>query len=174
MNAINYEKIKYHVVYGKVKNVYIQIKNGEVIVKAPKFITKKYIDIIVEKKRNWILKKLEESKDIAKEREYTNTDIEKLKNKLEYIFPELIKQTNLVPNKIRIRNIKYAWGSCSSNKNITINLKLVDKSDEEIKYVVLHELCHLKYMNHSDKFWNLVEKYMPNYKDIRKKLKYNR
>lgn len=174
MNTINYEKIKYHVVYGKVKNVYIQIKNGEVIVKAPKFITKKYIDIIVEKKRNWILKKLEESKDIAKEREYTNTDIEKLKNKLEYIFPELIKQTNLVPNKIRIRNIKYAWGSCSSNKNITINLKLVDKSDEEIKYVVLHELCHLKYMNHSDKFWNLVEKYMPNYKAIRKKLKYNR
>lgn len=174
MNTINYEKIKYHVVYGKVKNVYIQIKNGEVIVKAPKFITKKYIDIIVEQKRNWILKKLEESKDIAKEREYTNTDIEKLKNKLEYIFPELIKQTNLVPNKIRIRNIKYAWGSCSSNKNITINLKLVDKSDEEIKYVVLHELCHLKYMNHSDKFWNLVEKYMPNYKAIRKKLKYNR
>lgn len=174
MNTINYEKIKYHVVYGKVKNIYIQIKNGEVIVKAPKFITKKYIDIIVEQKRNWILKKLEESKDIAKEREYTNTDIEKLKNKLEYIFPELIKQTNLVPNKIRIRNIKYAWGSCSSNKNITINLKLVDKSDEEIKYVVLHELCHLKYMNHSDKFWNLVEKYMPNYKAIRKKLKYNR
>ena len=174
MNTINYEKIKYHVVYGKVKNVYIQIKNGEVIVKAPKFITKKYIDIIVEQKRNWILKKLEESKDIAKEREYTNTDIEKLKNKLEYIFPELIKQTNLVPNKIRIRNIKYAWGSCSSNKNITINLKLVDKSDEEIKYVVLHELCHLKYMNHSDKFWNLVEKYMHNYKAIRKKLKYNR
>lgn len=174
MNTINYEKIKYHVVYGKVKNVYIQIKNGEVIVKAPKFITKKYIDIIVEQKRNWILKKLEESKDIAREREYTNTDIEKLKNKLEYIFPELIKQTNLVPNKIRIRNIKYAWGSCSSNKNITINLKLVDKSDEEIKYVVLHELCHLKYMNHSDKFWNLVEKYMPNYKAIRKKLKYNR
>ena len=99
-------------------------------------------------------------------------EIENLKNKLEYIFPKLIKQTNLVPNKIRIRNIKYAWGSCSSNKNITINLKLVDKSEEEIKYVALHELCHLKYMNHSDKFWNLVGKYMPNYKEIRKQLKH--
>ena len=126
MNAINYEKIKYHIEYGKVKNLYIHIKNGEVIVKAPRFITKKYIDKIVE------------------------------------------------PNKIRIRNIKYAWGSCSSNKNITINLKLVNKSEEEIKYVALHELCHLKYMNHSDKFWNLVEKYMPNYKEIRKQLKNNR
>ena len=113
-------------------------------------------------------------KNETKEREYTKKDIDNLKTKLEYIFPELIKQTNLVPNKIRIRNIKYAWGSCSSNKNITINLKLVDKSEEEIKYVVLHELCHLKYMNHSDKFWNLVEKYMPNYKEIRKQLKNNR
>lgn len=174
MNAINYDKIKYHIVYGKVKNLYIHIKNGEVIVKAPRFITKKYIDEIIEQKRNWILKKLEESKNETREREYTKTDIENLKNKLEYIFPELIKQTNLVPNKIRIRNIKYAWESCSSNKNITINLKLVNKSEEEIKYVALHELCHLKYMNHSDKFWNLVEKYMPNYKEIRKQLKYNR
>lgn len=174
MNAINYEKIKYHIEYGKVKNLYIHIKNGEVIVKAPRFITKKYIDKIVEQKRNWILKKLEESKNKPEEREYTKTDIENLKNKLEYIFPELIKQTNLVPNKIRIRNIKYAWGSGSSNKNITINLKLVNKSEEEIKYVALHELCHLKYMNHSDKFWNLVEKYMPNYKEIRKQLKNNR
>ena len=174
MNAINYEKIKYHIEYGKVKNLYIHIKNGEVIVKAPRFITKKYIDKIVEQKRNWILKKLEESKNKPEEREYTKTDIENLKNKLEYIFPELIKQTNLVPNKIRIINIKYAWGSCSSNKNITINLKLVNKSEEEIKYVALHELCHLKYMNHSDKFWNLVEKYMPNYKEIRKQLKNNR
>ena len=116
MNAINYEKIKYHIEYGKVNNLYIHIKNGEVIVKAPRFITKKYIDKIVEQKRNWILKKLEESKNKPEEREYTKTDIENLKTKLEYIFPELIKQTNLVPNKIRIRNIKYAWGSCSSNK----------------------------------------------------------
>ena len=174
MNAINYDKIKYHIVYGKVKNLYIHIKNGEVIVKAPRFITKKYIDEIVEQKRNWILKKLEESKNETKEREYTNQDAIKLKEKLDIIFPELIQKTKLVPNKIRIRNIKYAWGSCSSNRNITINLKLVDKSDEEIRYVVLHELCHLRYMNHSKEFWNLVEKYMPNYKEIRKKLKHNR
>lgn len=50
MNTINYEKIKYHVVYGKVKNVYIQIKNGEVIVKAPKFITKNRYNCRAKKK----------------------------------------------------------------------------------------------------------------------------
>ena len=174
MNAINTEKIVYHIKYERIKNVYIQIKDGEVIVKAPRYVSKKYIEQIVEEKKNWILKKLEETRNIEPEREYTNQDVIKLKDKLDIIFPELIQKTNLVPNKIRIRNIKYAWGSCSSNRNITINLKLVDKSDEEIRYVVLHELCHLKYMNHSDKFWSLVGKYMPNYKEIRKKLKYNR
>ena len=142
MNAINCKKIEYHIVYGKIKNLYIQVKDGQIIVKAPKYLSKKDIYNILDKKRDWILKKLEE--------------------------------TNLIPNKVRIRNINYAWGSCSSNKNITINLKLVDKQDIEIKYVVLHELCHLKYMNHSKKFWNLVEKYMPEYKEVRKKLKYNR
>ena len=174
MNAINTEKIVYHIKYERIKNVYIQIKDGEVIVKAPRYVSKKYIEQIVEEKKNWILKKLEETRNIEPEREYTNQDAIKLKDKLDIIFPELIQKTKLVPNKIRIRNIKYAWGSCSSNRNITINLKLVDKSDEEIRYVVLHELCHLKYMNHSDKFWSLVGKYMPNYKEIRKKLKYNR
>ena len=174
MNAINTEKIVYHIKYERIKNVYIQIKDGEVIVKAPRYVSKKYIEQIVEEKKNWILKKLEETRNIEPEREYTNQDAIKLKDKLDIIFPELIQKTKLVPNKIRIRNIKYAWGSCSSNRNITINLKLVDKSDEEIRYVVLHELCHLKYMNHSDNFWSLVGKYMTNYKEIRKKLKYNR
>lgn len=174
MNAINCKKIEYHIVYGKIKNLYIQVKDGQVIVKAPKYLSKKDIYNIVDKKRDWILKKLEETKNTKEERKYTDKDIEKLKNKLDVIFKELIEETNLIPNKVRIRNIKCAWGSCSSNKNITINLKLVDRQDIEIKYVVLHELCHLKYMNHSEKFWNLVEKYMPEYKKIRKELKYDR
>ena len=174
MNTIKCKKIEYNIVYGKIKNLYIHVKDGNVIVKAPKYISKEYIDNIIDKKRDWILKKLEETKTVKKEREYSNKDIEKLKNKLDVIFKELIEETNLIPNKVRIRNIKCAWGSCSSNKNITINLKLVDRQDIEIKYVVLHELCHLKYMNHSEKFWNLVEKYMPEYKKIRKELKYDR
>lgn len=174
MNTIKCKKIEYNIVYGKIKNLYIHVKDGNVIVKAPKYISKEYIDNIIDKKRDWILKKLEETKTVKKEREYTNKDIEKLKNKLDVIFKELIEETNLIPNKVRIRNIKCAWGSCSSNKNITINLKLVDRQDIEIKYVVLHELCHLKYMNHSEKFWNLVEKYMPEYKEIRKELKYDK
>lgn len=163
--------IKYQIEYRKIKNLYIQVKNGEVIVKSPRYVTKGYIEAVIKEKEKWILKKLEENRE--EERNYTKEDVKKLESKLNIICPNLIKKTGLQPSKIRIRNIKYAWGSCSNNKNITINLKLIDKSDEEIAYVVLHELCHLKYMNHSEKFWALVGKYMPNYKEIRKKLKNN-
>ena len=79
--------------------------------------------------------------------------------------------TGLRPNSWRIRDIKSAWGSCSSKRNITLSLNLVTKREEVIEYVVLHELCHLKHMNHSKDFWNLVGKYMPDYKVYRKELK---
>ena len=176
MKVINYNghNIEYHIEYKRIKNLYIQIKDNEVIVKAPKFLRENYIDEFVNKKARWIYTKLNEERQVQEEREYTEEDYISLENKLNTICKDLITETKLVPNKIRIRNIKYAWGTCSANKNITINLKLVDKTDEEIKYVVLHELCHLKYMNHSNRFWNLVEKYMPNYKEVRKKLKHNR
>ena len=61
-------------------------------------------------------------------------------------------------------------GSCSSKKNITINLNLALKPIECIKYVVLHEMCHLIYMNHSKKFWDLIESKMPEYKQYKKLL----
>ena len=78
-----------------------------------------------------------------------------------------------MPNKVRIKDIKYAWGSCSSKRNITINLKLANKGEKVIEYVVLHEMCHLREMNHSKKFWDLVEENMSDYKIYKKKLKDN-
>lgn len=75
------------------------------------------------------------------------------------------------PNKYRIKQLKTAWGTCTSNKNITINSELMKYDREVIQYVVLHEICHLKYMNHSKDFWNMVEKYMRNYKEVRSRLK---
>ena len=144
--------MEYKIVYSRIKNVYIQVKNGEVIVKAPRRISKKDIEKIVKEK----------------EKQYAD---EGFKCIVENTANELIKKTGLVPSKVRIRDINYAWGSCSAKKNITISYKLIRYSKEAIRYVILHELCHLKYMNHSKEFWRLVETYMPNYKETRKELK---
>lgn len=160
---------EYEIKYSKIKNIYIQIKNGKVIVKSPKRISKKEIEKIIEQKSEWIKKTIEkENKKQEKKELYTK---EEFKEIIEKNANELIQKTGLRPNKITIKQIKYAWGSCSSKKNITLNLELIKYSQQAIRYVILHELCHLKYMNHSKDFWDLVEKYMPNYKQIKKELR---
>jgi len=74
-------------------------------------------------------------------------------------------------NKVSIRDQSTRWGSCSSNSNLNFNFQLLFVTPEEREYVVVHELCHLKEMNHSKNFWNLVAKAFPNYKTIRAQLK---
>ena len=163
------EMLQYKIKYSKIKNVYIQIKEGEVIVKAPTKTTKQEIEQIIQQKADWIQKNIEkENKKNQRKAIYTE---EKFKQIIEKNANELIKITGLTPNKIRIRNIKYAWGTCSANKNITINYNLIKYSEQAIKYVILHELCHLKYMNQSKKFWELIQKYMPEYKQVKKEFK---
>ena len=163
------DNLEYEVKYSKIKNIYIQIKDGKVIVKAPRRVSKKEIEKILEQKSEWIQKAVEkETKKQEKKPLYTK---EEFKETVEKNANELIKQTGLVPNKITIKQIKYAWGSCSNKKNITINLELIKYSEQAIRYVILHEFCHIKYMNHSKDFWNLVEKYMPDYKQVKKEFK---
>ena len=167
---MNNKKItQYEIRYSKIKNVYIQIKDGKVIIKAPKRISEKELEKIIEKKSGWIEKNLEKtSQKQEKSPLYTEEQFKKI---VEKNASELINTTGLIPRKIRIRDIKYAWGSCSNNKNITINKKLISYSESAIRYVILHELCHLKYMNHSKDFWNLVKKYMPEYRKAKAELK---
>ena len=160
---------EYEIKYSKIKNIYIQIKDGKVIIKVPRSVSKKEIEKILEQKSEWIQKAIEkETKKQEKKPLYTKEDFKRI---VEKHANELIKQTGLVPNKITIRQVKYAWGSCSSKKNITINLELIKYSEQAIRYVILHEFCHIKYMNHSKYFWNLVEKYMPDYKQVKKEFK---
>jgi predicted metal-dependent hydrolase len=74
-------------------------------------------------------------------------------------------------NRITIRGQKSRWGSCSRNGNLSYNWKLVMAPETVIDYVVIHELAHLKQMNHSKKFWQLVAAYCPEWRDCKKWLR---
>ena len=75
------------------------------------------------------------------------------------------------PN-LKIRTMKTRWGVCNTKSyNITLNLELVHYDFECLDYVIIHELSHLLEGNHSLRFWNIVARYCPNYKEIRKKLR---
>ena len=73
--------------------------------------------------------------------------------------------------RITIKMQKSRWGSCSSKGNLNFNCLLMNAPDEIIDYVVVHELCHRKEMNHSPRFWAHVEEVLPDYKERRKWLK---
>ena len=84
---------------------------------------------------------------------------------------KIAKKLNFEINRISIRAQKTRWGSCSKTGNLSFNYNLMKFPKEVIDYVIIHELCHLKEMNHSKKFWKLVEEFCPNYKFLRNELK---
>ena len=84
---------------------------------------------------------------------------------------ELAAQHGFSYNQVRIKHNVSNWGSCSVKKNINLNLNLMRLPAELQDYVMLHELCHLKYMNHGKEFHALLESVCPNHKELRTKLR---
>ena len=83
----------------------------------------------------------------------------------------LSEQMGLYPKSIKINSAKTRWGSCSSKSNLNFSWMLIMACDDVIDYIVVHELAHLREMNHSPRFWSIVEQFVPDYKDCRRRLK---
>lgn len=79
--------------------------------------------------------------------------------------------TNLKPSAIKIRQYSARWGSCNSRGELSFNYLMMMMPDYVIDYVVVHELCHLQFLNHSTDFWQLVDKHFPAYKEAKQWLK---
>ena len=91
------------------------------------------------------------------------------KNRLDRL---MIQFDDLPKFRLRIRHMKTRWGVCNkSSMTVTLNTELIHKDVSLIDYVIVHELCHFKYMDHSKNFWTEVGKYYPYYKLARKRLK---
>ena len=206
------------------KTVSFRIKNQEVIISVPKFLSDNEIYNLVEIKIKWIKNKLalEKLNNASIKRKYENGDIflylgseYSLKIKKSYRDNIYIKDKNLIlesknvlatnniknniknwyiteskkyltktnsyyeiligvkSNKLLFGQYKSKWGSCNSKKTISYDWRIIMAPFEVIHYLIIHELCHIKFPNHSIYFWKYVEKYMINYKIQKKWLKNN-
>ena len=79
---------------------------------------------------------------------------------------QLSERTQLTYSRITVRLQKTRWGSCSRSGNISLNARLLFVAPEITTYVLLHELCHTKELNHSVRFWRLVERFEPNWRKL--------
>lgn len=77
-------------------------------------------------------------------------------------------------NRVSIRNQRSRWGSCSIKGNLNFNYRILMLPQHLADYIIIHELCHLKELNHSPRFWNLVAQVMPDYLEIKKELRVER
>ena len=94
-----------------------------------------------------------------------------LRPEVEAIINEYQENMNVAPSKVFIRDQRTRWGSCSPKGNLNFNVRLIAVPEELLRYVVIHELAHLKYMDHSREFWELVGKFYPDYRKAREELK---
>ena len=145
-------------------------------VRAPMKMPLSDIEEFIEKHDKWIEKKL----DVMKNREIKPDnllpeEIAALKMRAKEILPKKVDYFDeimgLKPSGVKITSAKKRFGSCSGKNSLCFSYELMLYPDEAIDYVVVHELAHIKHRNHSSRFYNLIEKYLPDYKTREKILK---
>ena len=142
-------------------------------IRAPRSIAQSQIDDFIKRHQAWLEKHLAQT--ASPDPPFTEGEIRSLAEKAVAVIPERVRHyaalMGVSYGRITIRNQKSKWGSCSAKGNLNFNCLLMLCPRPVLDYVVVHELCHRKEMNHSPKFWAELEKYVPDYKALRKWLK---
>ena len=167
-DTIKYENYNLKVIVNKrLKHSYISIdREKNVLIKTP-YKSQTFIDSLLEEKASWIEKKLVQIQKLQLINEEVLYTKEFLQERIDH-FSTLMA---LPYTKLKFRKMRSRWGSCNTKREITLNSELLKVKKSLIDYVVVHELAHIRHMNHSKAFHMLVEEFLPNSKEFRKELK---
>ena len=171
-------KIAYRLIRSSRKTVAIQITpGGEVVLRCPKGYPVREAEAFLESKRPWIEGHLAQLAQKPKLPPFAAEEIRELARQAAADIPK--RAARFAPmvgvnfGRITIRSQRTRWGSCSAKGNLNFNCLLMLCPEEVRDYVVIHELCHRKELNHSPRFWAEVARICPDYARHRKWLKEN-
>ncbi len=160
------------------KTISLEMKpNGILQVKAPLRLSQRDIMEHVARHGNWIAKQMERQKKVSEADALTEQELKALKKRARQVFLE--RTAYFAPlvgvdyGSITVRLQKSRFGSCSRQGNLNYNAALLLAPPEVLDYVVVHELCHRKHMDHSREFWQEVGRVCPGYRSHKNWLKEN-
>lgn len=175
------ERIPVHVIRSGRRSAALEVRpDGTVLARIPYSFPDRELEEFCKKYEKWIFEKFGQLKrrpdagqadKIPEAAQLTPEEIEGMKRKIADRVRYYGSIMGVSVGRITIRNQKTRWGSCSAKGNLNFNYKLFYLPEELLDYVVVHELAHRRHMNHSQEFWAEVEKYYPDYKTCRKRLK---
>lgn len=171
--------IEYKLIRTARKTVAICVKpDGEVEVRAPRKASRQFIEDFVDRKKEWIeqnVQTMRQRKESRRRVVLTKEQKAAAKAKAEAVISARCQY--FAPRMgvdfagVRVNSAKSRWGSCTAGGNLNFTYRLIYTNPELIDYVVVHELAHRKEMNHSSRFWAVVEGELPDYRQRRDKLR---
>ena len=168
--------MNYKIIYSDRKSISASVKGGQLTVRAPRGVSIDIIEDFLSRHSEWIEKHLAAvQKNVDRFSALTDSDILNLKKSAKIYFEEKTKlfseKMGLKYGRITITGAETRFGSCSSKGNISYSWRLLLYPEAAREYVVVHELAHLVEMNHSSRFYKIVESVLPDYKERKRMLK---
>jgi predicted metal-dependent hydrolase len=173
------DKVPVKLIRTKRRTIGLRVTNqGELIIRAPKWLNQTKIWDILDQKQTWITKAINRLRQQNQIRQQFNLSPEQINQpqkqaKLSLLqdLTQISRDTGLRFANFHLSSAKTLWGSCSGKNSISLNWRLTLSPENLKKYVIIHELAHTVEKNHNSSFWTLVAKFDPDYKVHRQQLK---
>lgn len=164
------------VIKSKRKTISLSVDdNLNAVVRVPYGVSNEKINDFVESNREWLMKATKRKKAQLERTDLSDEEIQDLIHLAKDVIPKRVEYyseiMNLCPTGVKITKAKKRFGSCNGKNSLCFSCFLMKYPMEAVDYVVVHELAHIKHHNHSKDFYNLINQYMPDYKQREKLLK---